>query len=273
MPDAKVDGRPPATWRYCGNQLKLWRTGAGVSREELAGATSYAPDTVKSMEQGVRMPTPQVLDVADDLFGAGGKLRAAAQYLRREKFPDRSQDYMTYEAAAISLWSYEVSLIPGLLQTRAYAAALIGRHSPPLDEETVEERVQARMDRQEILTRRPPVALNFIAYEAALRAPIGGHAVHEDQLNHLLDVGRRGNVAIQVLPFDRAIPAALGGPIVLLDCGGNERPAFVEGQSWSELIADPVKVNALTQRHGMIRMEALGAEDSARFIERMVDER
>lgn len=272
MPDAKVNCRPPTTWRYCGNQLKLWRTGAGVSRDELADAAGYAVDTVKSMEQGVRMPTPQLLDVADDLFGAVGKLRAAKQYLHREKFPDRSQDFMAYEAAAVSLWSYEVSLIPGLLQTRDYAAALIGRHSPPLEDETVEQRVQARMDRQEIISRRPPVALNFVVYEAALRAPIGGSAVHKGQLSHLLDVGRRRNVSIQVLPFDRVIPAALGGPIVLLDCGGNERPAFVEGQSWSELVTDPVRVNALTQRHGMIRMEALGAEDSARFIERMVDE-
>lgn len=96
--------------------------------------------------------------------------------------------------------------------------------------------------------------------------------MHKGQLNHLLDVGRRRNVAIQVLPFDRVLPAALSGPMVLLDCGGNERSAFVEGQSWSELITDPAKVNALTQRHGMIRMEALGAEDSARFIEGMVDE-
>lgn len=72
MPDAKVNCRPPTTWRYCGNQLKLWRTGAGISRDELADA-------------------------------AGGKLRAAAQYLHREKFPDRSQDFMAYEAAAVTV--------------------------------------------------------------------------------------------------------------------------------------------------------------------------
>ncbi|MBO0918299.1 helix-turn-helix domain-containing protein [Streptomyces laculatispora] len=54
-----VQDPPPAAWRYCGDQLKRWRTRAGVSREELGAAAKYAPDTIKSMEQGVRMPTPQ----------------------------------------------------------------------------------------------------------------------------------------------------------------------------------------------------------------------
>lgn len=50
--------QPPVAWRYSGNQMKRWRTKANVSREELAAAANYSPDTIKSMEQGVRMPTP-----------------------------------------------------------------------------------------------------------------------------------------------------------------------------------------------------------------------
>ncbi|OEU95773.1 helix-turn-helix domain-containing protein [Streptomyces oceani] len=266
------NGQPPVAWRYCGNQLKLWRTGAGVTREQLGEAARYSPDTVKSMEQGARMPTPQLLDAADDLLCAGGKLRAATQYLRREKFPARSQDFMAYEAAAVSLWSYEVSLVPGLLQTRAYAERLIGGHSPPLDDMTVEERVNARLERQSILGQRPPTAFSFVIYEAVLRCPLGGTAVYKGQLAHLLEMSARRNVSIQVLPFERAVPAALSGPMVLLESRDFERPAFVEGQSMSQLISDPEKVNTLTQRHGMIRMQALSAEESERFIKRMVDE-
>ncbi|MEV8397076.1 helix-turn-helix domain-containing protein [Streptomyces niveus] len=75
-----------------------------MSREELAAATNYSSATIKSMEQGVRMPTPRLLDQADVLFEANGKLSAAKNYLRREKFPARAQDFMDREAEVISLW-------------------------------------------------------------------------------------------------------------------------------------------------------------------------
>jgi transcriptional regulator with XRE-family HTH domain len=67
--------------------MKRWRTKANVSREELAAAANYSPDTIKSMEQGVRMPTHRVLDTADELCRAEGLLSAAKEYLQREKFP------------------------------------------------------------------------------------------------------------------------------------------------------------------------------------------
>lgn len=260
--------QPPGTWRYCGNQLLRRRTQSGMSREELAAATNYAAATIKAMEQGVRMPTPRLLDQADDLFQASGKLSAAKDYLKREKFPARAQDFMDREAEAISLWSYEVALIPGLLQTEAYARALIGNHCPPLDDETVEERVAARLERQSLLTRKPLAALNFVLYEAALRGP----HVDKEQLLHMLDQGKRGNLTVQVLTFDCANPAALAGPMVLLETRDHERLALSDGQSISQLTDDPRVVSSHTERLSMIRALALSPDESARFIERMVEE-
>ncbi|MEU9554694.1 helix-turn-helix transcriptional regulator [Streptomyces fumanus] len=98
-----------------GNQLKRWRTKAHVSREQLAEAANYSPDTIKAMEQGVRMPTARVLDVADELCGAGGMLSAAKEYLSREKYPARVREFIEREKEAISLWWYEVMYVPGLL--------------------------------------------------------------------------------------------------------------------------------------------------------------
>ncbi|MEV8339900.1 DUF5753 domain-containing protein [Streptomyces niveus] len=260
--------QPPGTWRYCGNQLLRWRTQSGMSREELAAATNYAAATIKAMEQGVRMPTPRLLDQADDLLQANGKLSAAKDYLKREKFPARAQDFMDREAEAISLWSYEVALIPGLLQTEAYARALIGNHCPPLDDETVEERVRARLERHSLLTRKSPVALSFVLYEAVLRGP---HA-DKQQLLNILAAGRLGNVSVQVLPFSRAVPAALLGPMVLLETRDHERLAFTEGPSVSQLTDDPDVVSSHTERLSMLRAVALSPTESARFIERMVEE-
>lgn len=259
----------PPMWRFSGNQLKRWRTKANVSREELAAASNYSPDTIKAMEQGVRMPTPRVLDVADDLCRADGMLSAAKDYLSREKFPPRAQEFMEREREAISLWTYEVTYIPGLLQTKGYARALIENHVPPLDEETAEERITARIERQAILTGcKPPVAFSFILYEAALRSP----QVDAEQLRRLLEVSRLWNVVVQLLPFERAVAAALMGPMVLLETRDHERFAFTEGPLGSELSADPGVVSRTTERLSMIRAQALSPAESARFLKRMVDQ-
>ncbi|UGY93579.1 helix-turn-helix domain-containing protein [Streptomyces gobiensis] len=266
------NSQPPMAWRYGGNQLKMWRTNAGVTREELGNAAGYSPDTVKSMEQGVRMPTPRLLDVADDLLQANGLLRAAKQYLRREKFPSRSQDYMRYEAEAIGLLWYESLLVPGLLQTEEYVRALIGSHFPPKDVEWVDERVSARLERQQLLTRKNPVAFSFVVYEAILRTPVGGSEAHKRQLLHLLEVTQLRNVSLQVLPFNRAMPAALEGPMVLLETEEHEHFSLADGQGVSQFTSDPTVVSTLTQRYGKIREEALCTEESLHFIERMVDD-
>jgi transcriptional regulator with XRE-family HTH domain len=264
----QYNAQVPGTWRYSGNQLKRWRMKAGISREELGVAASYSPDTIKSMEQGIRMPTPRALDAADALCHAEGLLSAAKEYVQREKFPARAQDYMLHEKEAISIWWYEALLIPGLLQTEAYARTLISSHCPPLDEETIEERVAARLNRQSLLIRKPPVACSYVVYEAALRAPL----VDKEQLLRILELERLNNVTIQVLPFDRAIPAALMGAMVLLENPDHERHALSDAQSVSQFTADPAVVSKHSERLSMIRTMALSPAESARFIERMAEE-
>ncbi|MGQ4388966.1 helix-turn-helix domain-containing protein [Streptomyces sp. SAS_270] len=264
------NSQAPVAWRYTGNQMKRWRTKANVSREELAAASNYSPDTIKSMEQGVRMPTPRVLDAADELCQAEGLLSAAKEYLRREPFPARAQNFMEREREATSLWWYETTLIPGLLQTKEYTRSLIANRIPPLDVEMVEERVEARMERQDILTqRKPPVAISFVLFEPALYSP----QVNAEQLRWLVEVSRFRNVALQVLPFERAISDALMGPMVLLETRDHERFAFTEGPFASELSTDLEVVSRVNQRLSMIRAQALSPAESAPFIERMVVDR
>ncbi|MGW0549270.1 helix-turn-helix domain-containing protein [Streptomyces altiplanensis] len=263
---------PPMAWRYCGNQIKRWRERAGVTREALAEEASCSYEYVKSMEAGRRKPTLHLLQVADGLCGAGGLLIAAREFLVPEKFPARSQEYFQYEDEARSLWSYEPLLIPGLLQTEATARALLMAHRPPLDDETMEARIQGRLGRQRLLTRKPPVECSFVLYEAVLRCPLGGTAAYKEQLSYLLEVGSLRHVSVQVLPFSAGANPGLNGPIVLLETGEHARLALLEGQSLSRLTADLNEVGTAMQRHGMIRMEALGTEESARFIQRMADE-
>lgn len=262
----ETSSQPPMAWRYCGNQVKLWRTRAGVSREDLAKEAGYGAETIKSMEQGRRRATVHVLTIADEMCGANGLLLAAQDYLKPEKFPPRTHEFMDAEKAAIVVLWYEPLVIPGLLQTEDYARVLMNDSCPPLDEETVDERVAARMERQEKLTRRPYARFDFVVYEAALRSGTGGPAVMKRQLQRLREIGAWRNVTIQVLPADGRCVAALMGSLVLLETAEHEHFAYVEGPETSALYSNPETISLLTQHHGMIRSQALTVEESARYL-------
>lgn len=191
----------PMAWRYCGNQLKRWRELAGVSRESLASEAGYGYDAIKAMERGVRRPQLSVLRVADELCGARGLLIAAVDYLKPEKFPTYSYDFMQAENDAIAHSSFENEFIPGLLQTEETARALLSSHCPPLDDETIVERVAARLDRQMLLARQTR-AFSFVIAETALRNSMVDRPAHLKQLRHLLKTGEQRNVTIQVMPTD-----------------------------------------------------------------------
>jgi hypothetical protein len=259
-------------WRYCGGQIKLWRESAGVTRQGLADEAGYDYEYVKSMECGRRRPTLRLLQIADQMCRAGGKLTAAHEFMKPEPFPARSQEYMVLEAEAFVVHHYALGLVPGLLQTGQYARALISESCPPLDDETVEERVRARLARQEALTRKTGAVYGFVMHEAALRTEVGGREVMRQQLSQLLDVGSLRNVSIQVLPFGKCSGLALNGPFVLLETVEHEHFAYVEGPETSALHADADKVSHLRQVHGMIRMQALGVEESAAFIGKVAEE-
>ncbi|MFD9566333.1 helix-turn-helix domain-containing protein [Streptomyces sp. NPDC059994] len=268
----EAQSQPPMAWRYCGDQVKLWRESAGVSREDLCKETNYHYEYVKSMENGRRKPTLRLLTVADQMCGAQGKLLAANRYLKPEPYPARSQEYMLVEAEAIALNFYAPLLIPGLLQTEEYARTLISESYPPLDDETVDARVKARLARQEAFTRRPTTAFGFVVYEAALRTMTGGREVMRRQLHRLVEVGALRNVSLQVLRVGRCGGLALNGSFVLLETVDHEHLTYIEAPETSALYSDPAKVSELSQSHGMIRMQALGVEDSAQFIKKLAEE-
>ncbi|GGP76995.1 helix-turn-helix domain-containing protein [Streptomyces abikoensis] len=259
----------PMAWQYCGEQIKLWRNLAGVSRETLAKEAGYGCETIASVEQGRRRPAVHLLRIADQLCGAKGLLRAAEKYLEPEQFPERSHDYMRYEAEAIAISSYQPMRIPGLLQTEEYAQELIGSWWPPLDDQTVEVRVANRMKRQALLDKQTHV-FNYVIGEPALRYPIASREQHQRQLHHLLTVSKRRNVTIQALRFD-GIPVGMDGSLILLETPDHKHFAYEEGQLTSSLTAEPDKVSQATQTLARITQLAMGPGESAAFIEELAD--
>jgi hypothetical protein len=163
-------------------------------------------------------------------------------------------------------------LIPGLLQTEDYARALIAGHTPPLDDETIERRVAARLARQSLLLSKTALVIGFVIEEVALRRPVGGEAVLKGQLLRLLEVAALRNVSVQVMPTRRWEHNGLIGSMVLLETSERRTLAYTEAQGISMVVADRDEVSVFGQRYGIIRAQALGTEESTCLIEQLAGE-
>ncbi|MCC3771867.1 helix-turn-helix transcriptional regulator [Streptomyces sp. UNOC14_S4] len=260
----------PMAWRLSGNQVKLWRTEAKISREVLAQEAGYGIETVRSMETGRRRPTERLLEVADQLCGAKGKLLAVHPYLEPDQYEWYAVDFVQHEAEAISLNSFQPLLIPGQLQTEETMRALFNADWPPVSDETIEERVKARAARQVILQDRTK-EFSFIIGEAALRNTLGDAERHKRQLLRLLEEGKQRNIVIQVLPIEGAHPG-VNGSFVLLETPEHRLMAYEEGQMPGSLYSAAERVSTLLQRHILIARHALTPKDSARFIKKLTEE-
>jgi transcriptional regulator with XRE-family HTH domain len=263
-------------FRALGRQIRVARERAGLSRKELGDRIGYGEETVSSVERGRRTPQPELLVAVDRVLECGGLLAAAAEDVelaktrRRVRHPEWFRNYARLEAEAVELCYFANQAVPGLFQTPEYARAVFASRQPFFDEETVEQRVVARMARQELMTRWPPPIVSAIIQESILRQPFGGRDVQRGQLRQLLQTGRLRNVEIQVMPTDSEDHAGMGGPFTLLTPRGKPQVAYLEVQHFSRLITDPEAVRVLAAKHGSIRGQALTPRESLRLIEKML---
>ncbi|MFF0700542.1 helix-turn-helix domain-containing protein [Streptomyces tendae] len=258
--------------RCFGRQMKLLREAAGLTQAELGAQVGYGEAQIASVEQGRRIPKPELVDSVDRVVGGGGVLSAMKGEVGRARYPGFFREFVRLEGEAVELHAYDALLVNGLLQCEEYARAVFEMWRPLLDEETVEQRLAARMGRQKIFARRPAPLMSFVIEETALRRPLGGKRVLRGQLEQLLLVGHQRNVEIQVMPIERDQHASLGGPFTLLLTKGRRRMAYVEAQSQSVVHSDPVKVQNLEATYGILRAQALTPQESLGWIERLLGE-
>lgn len=170
---AEADGTT-ALFTAVGKLLKLLRERAGLTQKELGEAVGYGPDAIGSMERGVRVARPEVLEKADELLDAGGLLKAMIPEIKegmkkaRTRHPEWYRSYAGLEAEAVELHFYANQGVPGLLQTEEYARAMFSRRRPLLDEVTIEGRVTDRMARQQVFDRWPAPMCSYVLEEVVL---------------------------------------------------------------------------------------------------------
>ncbi|CAL2071498.1 XRE family transcriptional regulator [Streptomyces murinus] len=255
-----------------GRVLKRLRVQAGLERAELGRRTGYSAATITSYEVGRRIPNAKFIRQADEVLDAGGLLIDFIEDMERAQYPAFFRDAAALEKQAVALHVFAVQAVPGLLQTEEYARAVFTMWRPVLDEETVEQRVAARMARQEIFARKPAPTVTFVMEESVVCRKLGGLAVWRGQLEQILLVSQRRNVEIQIMPHDREEHAALDGQFNLIETMAGRRIAYVPADRASRLFTDRSAVRKAEEQYGLLRAQALTPRQSLALVEKLLGE-
>ncbi|MEU0585977.1 helix-turn-helix transcriptional regulator [Streptomyces sp. NPDC006132] len=267
-----TNGEPESSdsLRTFGAVVQGLREHAGLSREEFGELVRFSKHTVASVELGRRMPDAEFVQRAEEVFGRTGALQRAAGCLERQPgLAAWFRRWARLEQVAITLYTYECRMVPGLLQTEAYARALFTNQLPPLDDAQIDQRWAARAERQRLLRERPNTAFNFILEEHAFLRRTGGVEVTRELIDHVLEVAGLRNVEIQIMPLTQGAHAGLAGPMQLLETPENRWFAYNEGQRGGQFVSDPKEISVLQRRYASMRSQALTLEDSVSLLKRM----
>lgn len=261
---------PHYSLKMFGEVVKNFRKRAGLTQEQLAPLVGYSPETVASIEQGRQLPPPDFAELADEILDAFGVILGAAKHLTRRKgLASWFRQWAQLELGALSLYTYECRLIPGLLQTPAYARTLFADQFPPLDDEQIEAQLAARLERQQLLRNRPNTAFTFILEEHLFLRDLGGEEVTRELIDHILDLSELRNVEIQIMPLVRHHHAGLDGPMQLLETPEHQWLGYLEGQEHGQFVSDPKVISALQMRCASMRSQALSLDDSKGLMRHM----
>ncbi|MEU6085636.1 helix-turn-helix transcriptional regulator [Streptomyces sp. NPDC047085] len=269
---AGSNGEPESSdsLRTFGAVVQALREYHGLSREEFGRLVGYSKHTVASVELGRRMPDVGFVEAAEGVLGNTGALRKAAGHLERQPgLASWFRRWAGLEKTAINLFNYECRMLPGLLQTEAFARQLFADELPPLSNEQIEASWAARAERQQLLRERPNTAFNFIIEEQVFLRRTGGVDVTREAIDHVLEMAQLRNVEVQIMPLVQTSHAGLHGPIALLENPQNRWFAYSEGQESGQFIADPKSISVLQSRYARMRSQALTIHDSVSLLQRM----
>ena len=237
---ATAPAGPAVPRMVLGMRLRRLREARSISQEEAGQAIRASHSKICRLELGRTGFKPR--DVTDllTLYGVIDEAERATLMQLAEQantpgwwqpygdmLPDGMHTYLGMEQSASVIRSYDVQVVPPLLQTAAYARAVISLTHRRASRQEIERRVELCLGRQGVLHRPEPVQLWAVIDEAALRRPIGGVTVMREQLRRLIEVCALPHVTVQILPFGGGGHAGLGGPLTLMRLPCEQLPDMV----------------------------------------------
>ncbi|KKD08215.1 XRE family transcriptional regulator [Streptomyces sp. WM6386] len=265
-----------------GRRLQELREAAGLKREEAAKVLRVAPATVRRMEMAevaLKIPYVQLLlstyGVAEeetDAFVALAEEANQPGWWQRfhDVLPDWFSLYVSLEGAARIIRSYEPHFVPGLLQTEAYARAVMEAGTiAQQGSDTIERHVSLRMTRQQLLEKPDPPHLWVIMDETVLCRPVGqGGEIMREQLDRLLELAERDRVTLQIAEFAAGPHPGTYAPFSLFRFAEPELPdmAFTEYLTGALYLDSRAEVSAHLEVLDHMTARAASAERTKKLL-------
>ncbi|ROQ69545.1 helix-turn-helix protein [Streptomyces sp. 840.1] len=250
---------------YFGSEQRRHRERAGLSLVQLAEIVNSSKSTLARIETADLMPPPDIPSRLDVAFGTDDRFHGLYELARREIHPDQYKRYMDFEARSEVIEQYGAQALPGLFQTEEYARTFL-RCQEDLTCEQVEERVTARMSRQERQHSQSAPFRWAIIDESVLRRQMGSRACMHEQLASLLEQVDTPNSKVQVMPFSTGLHSLLGGALTLLALSDGTSVAYEEGIAAGHLYEDPAVVKKWRRQYEVLRANSSSLAESAELI-------
>lgn len=249
-----------------GAELRAQRSARQWTQVDLGNEIGYSGSFISDVERGDRGPSEDFAGRCDKTFALPGTFLRLWEDLQREAFPAWFAPVVPLEREATKIDGWELGTVPGLLQTGAYARALVRARRPGDPEDVVERTVQARVERQGILAKTKPPLLFYVISEAVLRQRIGGPDIMSGQLDKIIKAAETPGIVIQILPYSAQQHAGVSGLLYLYERPAEPLVAYTECFGGARLIMDSSEVSDLVTVMGMLKAASLPPWDSAAFM-------
>ncbi|PRH79537.1 transcriptional regulator [Streptomyces solincola] len=289
---------PTVRRRRLGQELRRLREQKGMTAEEVAERLLVSQSKISRLENGRRSISQRdvrdlcgVYEVED--HRVVDSLMQMAKDSRQQGWWHAFGDipysvYIGLETDAASLRVYEPQVVPGLLQTRSYAEALITGSAPEWTAADIEKRVGVRIRRQDRIKeadQRPaqardakepeaPLRLWAVIDESALRRVVGGKQLMIAQLEHLVEQSHLPHVTVQVLPFDMGAHPGIGGHYAILEFpdAADSSVVYIEGVTSDLYLEKANDVQRYSVMYEHLRAQALNVEQTRQFVGDVIKE-
>ncbi|MFH8556502.1 helix-turn-helix domain-containing protein [Streptomyces celluloflavus] len=250
-----------------GAELRHQREKAGLSQEQLGSPLFVSGSFIGQLEAGTRRMRMEYALRIDEVLKTDGYFERNCKAATKSKYPDHFAEAADAEEIAVAIQEYAALLIPGLIQTEAYARAIFRGGLPTAPEEEIDELVAARLDRTRLLANPTTPMFWSVLDEAVLRRKVGGAAVMAEALGHVSALARRHRIIVQVLPFSAGAHMALGGSLKLMTFTDAPPLAYLESLGSGQLLDDPATVGSYELAYDLVGASALSPEASLALIE------
>lgn len=270
---------PTVRRRRLGQELRKLRELKGMTAEEVAERLLVSQSKISRLENGRRSISQRdvrdlcgVYEVEDHRIV--DSLMQMAKDSRQQGWWHAFGDipysvYIGLETDAASLRVYEPQIVPGLLQTRQYAEALITGAMPESGTTDIEKRVSVRLRRQErINDAEHPLRLWAVVDEAALRRLVGDKQLMREQLEHLVELSHLPHVTVQVLPFEMGAHPGINGQYAILEFpdASDSSVVYIEGVTSDLYLEKANDVQKYSVMYEHLRAQSLNVDQTRQFI-------